>query len=646
MPFRWYCLPLLLVAHAHAISISVSSSGGNDTSPLEYGLMYEEINHSGDGGLYAELVRNRAFQGSTVYPSTLDGYEGVNDAVLSLKNLSVPLSSALPTSMNVKAGRTHGTVGFSNAGWWGIDVQRQKYTGSFYVSGSYSGKFTASLQSSISKETFASATIPARHAAHDGWTQYEFELFPKKAASNVNNTLIITFDAQHAKDGSLDFNLISLFPPTYKNRPNGLRIDLVEALAELGTKFLRFPGGSDIEGMTAPYWYNWEETVGPLKDRPGRPSAWTYEESDGLGLMDYMLLCDDLGLEPILAVWDGHYLSNEVIAEDQLEPYINSTLNQIEFLTGAVDTHFGAMRASLGHPAPWSIKYVEIGNEDNLYDGEASYLAYRFQAYYDAIKAKYPDIIVMGSMVGFGQYKGAADDYHQYTTPDGFVSQFNYFDQLDDNNRTLNGEVATVYPNNPTNSVAWGSPFPEYPFWIGSVAEAVFLIGEERNSPRIIGASYAPSFRNINGWQWSPCLISYSADPSQTSRSTSWHVIKLTVIQLLAQNHITHNLPTTATDGGYGPLYWVAGRDDTDGSHLFKVAAYNSTADTPVSLTFEGSSSHSATLTVLSAADPMASNVVDGPEVVETHKLALKAGHSGAFEFSLPSLSVAVLRTN
>lgn len=157
---------------------------------------HQEINHSGDGGLYAELVRNRAFQGSTVYSSTLDGYEGVNDAVLSLKNLSVPLSSALPTSMNVKAGRTHGTVGFSNAGWWGIDVQQQRYTGSFYVSGSYNGKFTASLQSSISKETFARVTIPARQAASDGWTQYEFELFPKKAASNVNNTLAITFDAQ------------------------------------------------------------------------------------------------------------------------------------------------------------------------------------------------------------------------------------------------------------------------------------------------------------------------------------------------------------------------------------------------------------------------------------------------------------------
>ncbi|KAF3391027.1 Alpha-L-arabinofuranosidase A [Talaromyces pinophilus] len=628
----------------NAITINVSQNGGNKTSPLQYGLMFEDINHGGDGGLYAELVRNRAFQGSTVYPANLDGYEPVNGAILALQNLSKPLSPSMPSSLNVAKGsnnnNNHGLIGFANEGWWGIEVKPQKYAGSFYVQGAYEGDFDVSLQSKITQEVFATAKVKSSGAQHKDWVQYKYELLPKKSASNTNNTLTITFDSKGLKDGSLNFNLISLFPPTYNNRPNGLRIDLVEAMAELEGKFLRFPGGSDVEGVQAPYWYKWNETVGDLKDRYSRPSAWTYEESNGIGLIEYMNWCDDMGLEPILAVWDGHYLSNEVISESDLQPYIDDTLNQLEFLMGGPDTPYGSWRASLGYPKPWQINYVEIGNEDNLYGGLETYIAYRFQAYYDAITAKYPHMTVMESLTGMPGPAAAASDYHQYSTPDGFVSQFNYFDQMPVTNRTLNGEVATVYPNNPSNSVAWGSPFPLYPWWIGSVAEAVFLLGEERNSPKIIGASYAPMFRNINNWQWSPTLIAFDADSSHTSRSTSWHVIKL-----LSTNKITQNLPTTWSGGDIGPLYWVAGRNDNTGSNIFKAAVYNSTSDVPVTVNFAGCNAKIANLTILSSDDPNASNYPGGPEVVKTEIQSVTANAQGAFEFSLPNLSVAVLKT-
>lgn len=142
----------------------------------------------------------------------------------------------------------------------------------------------------------------------------------------------------------------------------------------------------------------------------------------------------------VLAVWDGHYLSGEVISEDDLQTYIDDVLNQLEFLMGSVETPQGRWRASLGYPTPWKINFVEIGNEDNLYDGLDTYVAYRFKAYFDAIKTKYPDITVMESLTGMSSPKGAASDYHQYATPDGFVSQFNYFDQFPVDNRTLNGE--------------------------------------------------------------------------------------------------------------------------------------------------------------------------------------------------------------
>lgn len=199
----------------------------------------QDINNSGDGGIYAELIRNRAFQSGdeSRYPVTLDGWSPVNGAKLSLKKLPKPLSSAIPYSMNVVApSSSKKKVGFANDGYWGMDVKRQKYTGSFYVKGDYQGKsFTASLQSALNGEVFGTTEVPVKKDKKAGneWVKYDFNLIPRKAASNSNNTFAITFDAAAVRGGSLDFNLISLFPPTYKNRPNGLRVDLMEALAAM-----------------------------------------------------------------------------------------------------------------------------------------------------------------------------------------------------------------------------------------------------------------------------------------------------------------------------------------------------------------------------------------------------------------------------
>jgi alpha-L-arabinofuranosidase len=273
-----------------ALNISVASTGGNTTSPLAYGIMFEDINHSGDGGIFAELVQNRAFQGSSIYPSNLDAWYPVGDASLSLQNLSNPLSSALPTSMRLSTNATIGTVGLLNTGWWGIDVQVQQYTGSFWVKGSYNGSFTVSLQSDLTNETFGSVEAPCS-ASSSNWKQHNFTITPAKAAPNSNNTFAVTFDASGASNGYLDFNLISLFPPTWKDRPNGMRIDLMEALAELSPSFLRLPGDDNLEGLIPPYLRAWNETIGPLKYRPGRPGTWGYGNTDGLELIEYMLWC-------------------------------------------------------------------------------------------------------------------------------------------------------------------------------------------------------------------------------------------------------------------------------------------------------------------------------------------------------------------
>jgi len=229
-----------LAGVASAIKLNVASSGGNASSPLAYGIMFEDINHSGDGGIYAELIQNRAFQGSTEHPSVLTPWYSLGGATLSLENLTNPLSWALPTSVKVSGGK--GKVGLANPGWWGIDVKPQKYTGSFWVLGSYKGKFTAKLQSNLTSKVFATTTIDSKATAGK-WVEHKFELKPKVAAPNSNNTFVLEFDAGK---GSLDFNLISLFPPTYKNRPNGNRVDLMEALKALNPSFFRIPGGNNM----------------------------------------------------------------------------------------------------------------------------------------------------------------------------------------------------------------------------------------------------------------------------------------------------------------------------------------------------------------------------------------------------------------
>lgn len=240
------------VTAAAAVDIIVSKSGGNATGDARhhygYGFLhevnlqhiydatslttfYQDINNSGDGGIYAELIRNRAFQFSEQYSVNLSGYHPVNGAALSLQFLEQPLSDALPASMRVSSGNgSSGLIGFANDGYWGMDVKEQTYTGSFWVHGSYSGQFTASLQSALEDEVFGSVKIDSKAQA-DQWIEHEFELVPTKNAPSSNNTFAVTFDPQGATNGTLDFNLISLFPPTYKGRKNGLRVDIADALA-------------------------------------------------------------------------------------------------------------------------------------------------------------------------------------------------------------------------------------------------------------------------------------------------------------------------------------------------------------------------------------------------------------------------------
>ncbi|GAB1319356.1 Alpha-L-arabinofuranosidase A [Madurella fahalii] len=613
------------VAAAAALRLDISATPGAASSPHMYGIMFEDINYSGDGGIYAELIRNRAFQGTT----SVSPFMAVGGATLALTS-SQPLSSALPRSMTVAGGS--GTIGFSNPGWWGIDVKVQPYTGSFYVRGDYTGTFTASFQSA-SAETLGSVQIQSVSTA-GGWTQHNFTLTPTKAASDTRNTFRITYNAsQGVKGEPLQFNLISVFPPTHNNRPNGLRKDLMEALAQMKPSLLRFPGGNNLQGQNAPNHWKWQQTIGPLKDRPGRLGAWTYYNTDGLGLIEYMQWCEDLNMEPLLAAFGGMYLSGTLISQNALQPYIDDFMNELEFLMGDTSTKYGALRASLGYPKPWKVNMVEIGNEDHLNGGPDSYLSYRFPMFYNAIKAKYPNMTVIASFESNNLPGDAAQDYHTYTRPNNMIRDFTKFDRHDRRHKVIVGEYANV------NTDAAGNMWrdrPLYPWWRSSVAEAVLAMGAERNGDAVISLTYAPLFCNLNSDQWRPDLIAYNADPAQTVLSTSHAVIKL-----LSSVRITNLLGTTGDPPR--PVYYAAGLNSNTGSRILKAAVYDSRAAVPMTVTFAGVQQGStATLTVLTAPNDNSSNDI-GKNVVRTNVQTLTAGSNGVFTYTLPDMSVSVL---
>lgn len=234
-------------------------------------------------------------------------------------------------------------------------------------------------------------------------------------------------------------------------------------------------------------------------------------------------------------------------------------------------------------------------------------------------------------------------DYHQYTRPDYFVGQFDFFDHYPLNRSTLIGEYATIQPNIPGGgSSNFSLPRWKFPHWIGSIGEAVFLIGAERNADKILGASYAPLFQNLNSYEWGPDLISYSAEPSQDVKSTSYHMI-----QLLSSTRIAQTLPAPASDGDFGPVYWVAGVNGS--SHIFKAAVYNSTSASngngtvPVSVSFDGvSAGASGKLTLLTAPDPYSYNDI-GIDTIKTTTTTVSASGNGTFMLNMPDYSVAVL---
>src|ERR1051326_5193347 len=502
-------------------------------SPLLYGLMTEEISHSYDGGLYAELLRNRAFLDDPSSPAHWSIVQGNGAEAKMTLDPSTPLSDAIPTSIRVdvtQASPAH-EAGIANEGYWGIPVRpRARYRASFFAkaAGGFSGPVTVSIQSDDGRTTYASG---AGQGGTSSWKKYEVTLAPESIATP---TARARFTLTMTRPGTVWFGLASLFPPTFKGQPNGFRPDLLQLLVDMKPKFLRFPGGNYLEGDQIADRFDWKKTLGALQDRPGHQGPWGYRSTDGLGLYEFLLWCEDMNAEPVLAVYAGYSLKGAHVEPGaDLEPYVQDALDEIEYVSGPATSRWGALRAKAGHPAPFKLTYIEIGNED-WFDRSGSYDR-RFAQFSGAIKQRYPQLQVI-STVGF---EHPENQRVHSTTPD--VLDEHYYLSVPEFLRKAAGQYETYDRKGPKIFVGeWGAyetPFVPWdarsrseaptPNMRAAIGDAAWMTEMEKNSDIVIMHCYAPLLVNVNpgARQWRPNLIGY--DALRVYGSPSYHAIKM-----------------------------------------------------------------------------------------------------------------------
>jgi alpha-L-arabinofuranosidase len=470
---------------------------GVKISPMLYGLMTEEINHSYDGGIYAELIQNRSFKDDPNQPVHWAlVQDGGGTGTIDL-DTGQPLNPAQSVSLKLTIGAASGTqrVGAANEGYWGIPVKpNTRYTASFYARASddFKGPLTVDIESADGGTIDAQAKV-ARVTGT--WRRYAVTLTTGKTAPSTANRFIISATTP----GTVWLSQVSLFPPTYHNRPNGNRSDLMQLLGEMKPAFLRLPGGNYLEGNTLAERFDWKKTLGPISERSGHPCPWGYRSSDGMGLLEFLEWCEDLHMEPVLAVFAGYALNGEHIeAGPGLEPFVQDALDEIEYVTGGTNTKWGAQRAKNGHPTPFPLHYVEIGNEDG-FDRSGSYDG-RFTQFFNAIKAKYPALQLIATAAVKSSKPDVMDD-HYYRSARDMARDAHHYDHTNRNGpKIFVGEWASTE----------GNPTPTLQAALG---DAAWLTGMERNSDLVVISSYAPLLVNVNkgASQWGTNLIGYDA---------------------------------------------------------------------------------------------------------------------------------------
>ncbi len=459
---------------------------GHAVSPLLWGIFFEDINLSADGGIYPELVRNRSFEDAArpEYWRLLNGTNGTSSMAI---DSSVPLNPVNRHSLRVNV---DGAFTLENEGYWGMNILK----GDGYVL-KFAARATNGFTGPLKVRLVGTNGMELAQGEISGlgghWKYHTLDLVAQGGDPKANLQLSAT------GQGTLFLDMVSLMPKkTWKN--HGLRVDLAEALAALHPAFLRFPGGNWVEGDDRAHMYRWKTTIGDIDSRIPLWNTWGYNTTQGLGFFEYLQMCEDLGAEPLFCINDGMTL-HDSIPLNEMGPWIQDALDAIEYANGPTNSVWGSLRAKAGHPAPFNLKYMEIGNEN----GGPDYVQ-RWPLLANAIRAKYPAMhLIMTTDLRGRPYpktpKPDIVDEHYYESAESFMWRANQYDHYDRNGpKIFIGEYAV------TQNAGKGNLY-------AALGEAAFMTGMERNSDIVVMASYAPLFVNLNHRAWNPDLINFDS---------------------------------------------------------------------------------------------------------------------------------------
>ncbi len=554
----------------HVMTVDVARPTAK-IQPTMYGIFFEDINFGADGGLYAELVKNRSFE----FPQPFVGWIPFGNVMV---QDAEPCFDRNPHYVRIVNDGRLLRAGLDNEGFRGIGLkQGEEYRFTAYARTPDARPMKLSIELVNSRgENLLKREI---EISGNSWQKQTVVLqSPFTDAHSRLRVVLLT-------EGTVDMDHISLFPvKTWKNRENGLRADLAQALYDLNPGVFRFPGGCIIEGNTLATRYQWKNSVGPVENRPLNENRWNYTfkhkafpdyfQSLGLGYYEYFLLSEDLGAEPLPVLSCGlscQYESNEVVPLDELDPYVQDALDLIEFANGPVTSTWGKLRAEMGHPEPFHLKMIGIGNEqwDKVYTE-------RLEVFTKAIRARYPDIKIVGS--SGPNADGDKFDYlwpemkhigvdlvdeHYYMAPDWFFANAARYDSYDRRGpKVFAGEYASHdHPTGKANN------------FLAALSEAAFMTGLERNADVVHLATYAPLFAHVDAWQWNPDLIWF--DNLRMMRTPNYYVQ-----QMYGMNAGTDVL-RLQMDGkpvaGQDSLYATASLDAPTGEIILKLVNAGST---------------------------------------------------------------------
>lgn len=641
---------LILLGFFFLFPVTIQASkGGKKISSDLFGLFFEDINYSADGGLYAELVQNRSFEYNPTERKEWNpfSYWEYITPGFSYGKISVETSSSIHPNnphymvldvehVGHEANNTGlSGVGIKNSGFNGMVIKAgDKYNFSMFARQLSKEPIELNISLQTPKGKILAETKLS--TSTDNWNKYTASLIPTESNDTVSLVVLVT------TKGKLAIDVVSLFPEkTFKNRPNGLNADLAQLLADMKPRFIRFPGGCLSHGDGLENMYRWKNTIGPVEQRKEQRNIWGYHQTTGLGYFEYFQFCEDIGAKPLPVLpaavscqnsggtWRVGGTGQKAIPMNEMQDYIQEVLDLIEWANGPATSVWGAKRAAAGHPAPFHLQYIGIGNEDKI----TPEFEERFKMIFNAVKANHPEITVVGTVGpspdGEDFTKGwkLADDLkvpvvdeHYYTDPNWFISHQHRYDSYKRNaTEVYLGEYAS-----------WGNKMRN------AISEAAYMTALERNGDVVRMASYAPLFAKKDFTQWKTDLIFF--DNSKVNLTPNYYVQKM-----FSANQGDYYFDNVILkDEKNANLAASCVQDSKTGDIILKMVNFGSESK-PMKIDLKGFSNitSKAEQTVLTG-NAEAENTLENPQTVIPAKSTVKIKQ--VFDYSAPAMSLTVIR--